>query len=128
MILITTDLTITEEIETTRTYKLASDKIQGYTDKLEALQQAIYKELNTEKYECPIYSFNYGIELESLAGKDAAYVKIEFKRRVKECLSKYDTIKSVDNFKYSTSGDSMVCTFDVISIYGETTITKEVNI
>ncbi|MDF2596783.1 MAG: hypothetical protein K0R69_3124, partial [Clostridia bacterium] len=57
-----TDLTISEEIETSVTYRLSENRFQGFTDGAEALQQAIDKVLNTEKYEYPIYSFSYGIE------------------------------------------------------------------
>lgn len=124
---LTTDIDITEDIETTRTYKLSSDKIQGFTDNLEALQQAIYKVLSTEKYEYPIYSFSYGIELDSLIGKDRTYVQVELKRRIRECLLQDDRIQSVDNFIYEINGDEMTCVFDVVSIYGNLTITKEVN-
>lgn len=117
-----------EVIETSRTYKLSSDKIQGYTDGLEALKQAIYKALNTERYEYPIYSFNYGIELESLIGKDRTYVQIELKRRIQECLLRDERITAVDNFRFEGSGDVLKCTFDVHSIYGDLTVTREVNI
>lgn len=118
---------LTEDTETTKTYKLSSDKIQGYTDDLEALQQAIYKVLATEKYEYPIYGFSYGIDLESLIGKDPIYVQIELKRRIRECLLQDERIVSVDNFAYSVVGDEMLCEFEVESIYGNLTIKREVN-
>ena len=117
-----------ESIETSRTYKLSGDKIQGYVDGLEALKQAIYKVLNTERYEYPIYSFNYGIELENLIGKDPVYVQIELKRRIRECLLRDDRITEADNFKFEGFGDVLKCTFDVHSIYGDLTVTREVNI
>lgn len=119
---------ILSDIYTTKTYKLFDDKIQGFTDELDALQQAIYKVLSTEKYEHPIYSFNYGIELDNLIGKDPAYVKIELMRRIKECLLQDERITNVNNFQFIINGDEMLCTFDVTSIYGTTSITKEVNI
>lgn len=122
------ELEIDEELETTKTYNLLDNKIQGYIDGLESLEQAIYKVLNTEKYECPIYSFSYGIELESLIGKDPTYVKIELKRRIQDCLLQDERIQGVDNFQFSVSGDNLLCVFDVVSIYGEITISKEVNI
>jgi hypothetical protein len=115
-------------IETSRTYKLFSDKIQGYVDGLEALKQAIYKVLNTERYEYPIYSFNYGIELENLLGKDPVYVQIELKRRIRECLLRDGRITEVDNFKFEVNGDEIKCTFDVHSIFGNFTASREVNI
>ena len=118
---LSTDLEITDEVETSNTYKIHANRIQGYAEKLEALQQAIYKVLNTEKYEYSIYSFDFGIELESLIGQDAAYVKIEMKRRIEDCLLQDE------NFCCNVSKDEILCTFNVVSIYGEISITKEVN-
>jgi len=122
------ELSPEESIETSRTYKLSGDKIQGYVDGLEALKQAIYKVLNTERYEYPIYSFNYGIDLESLVGKDRTYVQIELKRRISECLLRDERITSVDNFRFEGSSDVLKCTFDVHSIFGNLTISREVSI
>lgn len=120
---------ITEEtIETSRTYKMTGNRIQGYTDNLQALQQAIYKVLNTERYEYPIYSFSYGIELESLLGKDPIYVQIELKRRIQECLLRDERITAVDNFKFEFNGDQLKCTFDVHSIFGNITVSRGVSI
>lgn len=121
---INTELEVTEDVETTRTYKITRNKIQGITDEIEALKQAIYKVLNTEKYEHPVYGFSYGIELESLIGKDSTYAQIELKRRIQECLLQDNRIESVDNFKFEAKGDEMICTFDVHSIYGEVEINK----
>ncbi|WP_027399103.1 DUF2634 domain-containing protein [Anaerovorax odorimutans] len=126
--IISIDLQVTETEKTTKTYKLSEKKIQGHTYKLEALKQAIYKVLNTEKYEYPIYSFSYGVELESLIGKDSDYVQVELKRRIEECLLQDERIEYVDNFNFSIKDDEMLCTFDVNSIYGEIKITRGVAI
>lgn len=125
---IDTELTIEESPETGKTYRMTETKIQGYVDELEALKQAIYKMLSTEKYEYPIYSFSYGVELEGLIGKDPAYVKIELKRRIKECLLQDERIKNVESFTFTVTGDELLCVFDVTSIYGTATITKGVTI
>ncbi|MGB8455146.1 MAG: DUF2634 domain-containing protein [Anaerocolumna sp.] len=121
------NLTVTEDASVSRTYRIYQDKIQGFAAEAEALKQTIYKLLNTEKYEYPIYSFDYGIELENLIGKDPTYVKIDLMRRIKECLLQDDRINSADNFVFTLSGDEMVCTFDITSIYGAMQITREVN-
>jgi len=126
--LIDDDLIISDEIETSKTYKISDYKIQGFTDGLDALKQAIYKMLNTERYEYPIYSFNYGIELESLLGKDPIYVQIELKRRIRECLLQDDRITEVDNFRFEVAGDTIKCTFDVHSIFGNLMVSQEVTI
>lgn len=120
------DFTMDEEVETSRTYQLLKDKTQGYTNDLEALKQAIYKILGTEQYEYSIYSFDYGISLENLIGKDVAYVSIELQRRIEECLMEDERILSVDQFTFDTSGDELTCSFTVKSIYGEINIVKEV--
>jgi hypothetical protein len=125
--LINADFKVSEETETSKTYKLSDTCIRGEVDGIEALEQAIYKVLNTEKYEYPIYSFSYGIELESLIGKDPVYVMVELKRRVQESLLQDERIESVDRFTFTIAGEEMLCTFDVSSIYGDISITKEVN-
>jgi hypothetical protein len=122
------ELATEETPQTSRTYKITGNRIHGYTDGLDALKQAIYKVLNTERYEYPIYSFNYGIDLESLVGKDRTYVQIELKRRISECLLQDERITGVDNFRFEGSGDVLKCTFDVHSIFGNLAISREVSI
>jgi len=122
------NLSIINEPSVSKTYRLSKDKIQGFTDELQALEQAIYKVLNTERYEYPIYSFSYGIELENLIGKNPTYVKLELKRRIQECLLQDDRIKSVDNFDFDITGDELLCTFEVKGIYGDLSIAQEVSI
>lgn len=118
---------INNELETSRTYQLLKDKTQGYINHLEALRQVILKVLATEQYEYPIYSFDYGISLEDLVGKDLAYVSIELQRRITECLLEDERIISVDQFTFDVSEDELSCSFIVKTIYGELDIVKEVN-
>lgn len=127
MAILSTDLEVTEDVETAKTYKLSDTSIQGFTDNIDALQQAIYKVLDTERYEYAIYSSDYGIDIESLIGKDIEYVRIELKRRIQDCLLADERIVRVDNFTFSSSGDELICSFTVTSSYGELLITKEVN-
>jgi hypothetical protein len=122
------ELTAEEAVETSRTYKIIGNRIQGFTDGIEALKQAVYKVLSTERYEYPIYSFNYGVEIESLLGKDPVYVQVELKRRIRECLLKDNRISEVDNFRFETSGDTVTCTFDVRSNAEVLTVSQEVTI
>jgi hypothetical protein len=124
--ILATDITIDTDVETSKTYKLSNTGLRGSTDEMQALQQAILKVLNTERYECPIYSFNYGIETEDLIGKNPAFVQAELKRRIVECLLQDERITGVESFSFSVSGDRMQCNFDVISIFGTVNITREV--
>ncbi len=122
----TEDGMVQGEAEVSRTYALYPDKIQGFLTDVEALQQAVFKLLNTEKYEYPIYSFDYGIALEDLIGKDPDYVVIEIERRISECLLSDERISEVTNFEFEENGDELYVSFLVKSIYGDLKVTKEV--
>lgn len=121
---------ITEEIPTnTYSMKIFGDRINGYTDKIEAMKQAIYKILNTERYQYAIYSWNYGIELKDLIGKPKNYCKVEIKRRVKEALAQDERILDVDAFSFEDKKRrELAVTFTASTIFGNIEIEKEVQI
>jgi hypothetical protein len=122
------DFEITEQ--PTHTYKmnLESNLIRGYTDGQEAMKQAIYKILNTERYQYVMYSWNYGIELLDLYGEPVSYVCPELERRITEALTWDDRIKSVDNFEFNISkkGEILV-TFTAHTVFGDVVAEKVVN-
>lgn len=84
----------------THTYYLdtINNRIVGHVDGIQAIKQAIYKIINTERYSYLIYSWNYGIELESLIGKDPLFVSAELQRVFKESLTQDDRILSLSGF------------------------------
>ncbi len=122
------DFEITEQ--PTHTYKmnLESNLIRGYTDYQEAMKQAIYKILNTERYQYVMYSWNYGIELLDLYGEPVSYVCPELERRITEALTWDDRIQSVDNFEFNISkkGEILV-TFTAHTVFGDVVAEKVVN-
>lgn len=99
----------TEQKQPTRTYRLVleSMRVTGQTDGTEAIKQAIFKILSTERYQYLIYSWNYGIELKDLWGKPTTYVIPELKRRITEALTWDDRIDAVDNFKFTVYGEAV---------------------
>lgn len=107
---------------------IGSEVISGTCDKLEAMVQVIYKILNTERYLYPVYSWNYGVELQGLFGEPVSYVCAELERRVTEALMQDDRIKSVSGFKFDISKrHKVVCTFVVHTIFGDVETKKEVS-
>lgn len=122
------DFEITEQ--PTHTYKmnLESNLIRGYTDGQEAMKQAIYRILNTERYQYVMYSWNYGIELLDLYGEPVSYVCPELERRITEALTWDDRIQSVDNFEFNISkkGEILV-TFTAHTVFGNVVAEKVVN-
>lgn len=122
------DFEITEQ--PTHTYKmnLESNLIRGYTDGQEAMKQAIYKILNTERYQYVMYSWNYGIELLDSYGEPVSYVCPELERRITEALTWDDRIQTVDNFEFNISkkGEILV-TFTAHTVFGDVVAEKVVN-
>lgn len=114
--------------ETTKTYKIdfENGRIRGFCDDVEALKQAIYLILNTERYEYLIYSDDYGVELKGLIKIDKDIAESEYKRRIKEALVQDERIDNVDNFIFSYKKDGIDINFTVFSIYGEFEFTREV--
>lgn len=112
-----------------RTYKLhrGTEIIAGHCDGIEAVKQAVYKALHTERYDYLIYSWNYGAELKDLFGKQLTYVYAEVKRRIEEALLQDDRILNVKDFTYEkTARDTLHITFTVESTEGN--FESEVNV
>lgn len=125
---VTTDLALANEIEQTKTYSVSENKVQGFVDDVKALQQTISHMLNTEQFEYPIYTLDYGFRANDLIGKDREYIEAELQRRIRECLLTDDRITGVDNFAFSVDGDEMLCTFDVDNIYKTISMNKAVTV
>lgn len=102
--------------------------INGYCDELEAMKQAIYKILNTERYQYIIYSWNYGIETVDLFGEPITYVYLELKRRIKEALTQDSRIVSVDAFSFKVDKGKVHVIFTVHSIFGDVEAERAVDI
>ena len=118
----------TLEEEPSYTYKLDIDKgrIKGMTAEADAMLQAVYLILSVERYQYPIYSYNYGVELADLIGQPKDYVMSEAKRRITEALTQDDRIESVDEWAFETTKNSVIVTFVVHTIFGDIETTKEV--
>lgn len=121
---------ITEVNYPSRTYKLIlnKDRISGYTDDLDAIKQAIYLILSTERYQHIIYSWDYGVELLDLIGKPMPYVMSELPRRIKEALIQDNRISDVIDFEFKQQGKQLHTTFTVVSNVGNISTELEVDV
>ncbi len=118
------------EQQPSHTYKLdiSRGRVKGTTDDADALLQAVYLILSVERYQYPIYSYNYGVELVDLIGQPKDFVMSEVKRRVTEALTQDDRINSVDSWEFESTKKSLIVTFTVHSIYGDIETKKEVDV
>lgn len=122
------DFEITQQPTYTHLMQLDNKAIRGYTDGQEAMRQAIFKILQTERYQYVIYSWNYGIETLDLYGQPVAWVCPELERRITEALTCDDRITSVSDFDFDTSKKGVVhCAFTAHTIFGDVQAEREVN-
>lgn len=114
----------------TKTYYLDIEKntITRSCDGKEAMQQAIYCILNTERFEHLIYSFNFGVELNFLIGENPTYAIPELERVITEALLQDDRIEEVNNFDFEVNKNEITATFNVITTEGEIQVEKVVSI
>ena len=121
------------EIETqpSQTYKmdLDGDSIRGFVDEQDAMKQAVFRILQTERYQYIIYPWYYGIETLDLYGEPVTYVVPELERRITEALSVDERITGVTDFEFDLETQGVVhAYFTVNTIYGDIKAEKGVSI
>lgn len=105
----------------TKTYcmDLEQSRMKNYADGQGAMKQAIFKILQTERYDHPeIYSDNYGVEFKELIGRPIAFVVPEIERRIKEALLWDERIESVTDFSFSLGKNEVLVAFKAHTIFG----------
>lgn len=123
------DFEIKKQPGLTHKMDMENNLVRGYTDGLEAMKQAIYKIIMTERYRYIMYSWNYGIELLSLFGEPVTYVCPELKRRISEALLWDDRVTGVDDFAFEFPRKGVVhVSFTVHTIFGDIKAEREVEI
>ena len=95
------------------------NRIIGSVDDIEAVKQAIYLILQTERYESLIYNFYYGTEFDSLIGKSRELITSELERRIREALLEDDRIVRVTDFTIEFTSDKAIVEFTVNTIFGD---------
>lgn len=105
-----------------------TNRISGYIDNKEAIIQAIYLILQTERYESLIYNWYYGVEIDNLIGKNKDYVSSELKRIIREALLEDDRILEVRDFKMQYTDNIATIKFLVETNIGDIEIEWEVNV
>ncbi len=123
------DFQITEQPD--QTYRMLSENtsVQGTVGGKDAVNQAVFRILQTERYQYVIYPWWYGIETMDLYGEPAGWVCMELERRIAEALLVDDRITGVTDFKHDTGTKGVIHTaFTVHTIYGDIIAEREVMI
>ena len=111
------------------TYKMNENSVRGLVDEKDAMRQAIFRILQTERYQYVIYPWYYGIETMDLYGEPVTWVCPELERRISEALVVDDRITGVTNFEFDLESKGVVhACFTVKTIYGDIKADKGVKI
>lgn len=123
------DVDLEEEIEPHKTYRMnfKDNNIEGFVDGKDAIRQAIYKILGTERYAYPIYSWDYGIELSDLYGEDVSYVCSELEDRITEALTQDERVTDVVDFELDIRKGTINVRFAAVTNIGKIYMEIEVN-
>lgn len=126
----TLNTTIIEAPQASTTYRIKynEDRVVGTIDEVEAVKQAIYLILSTERYAFPIYNWDYGVEFVDLYGMDKRLAIPEIQRRIREALLQDARILTVDNFNFESDRGKLHVTFTVTTMYGNLDGEAEVNV
>ncbi len=116
-----------EEVYPNRTYQLnvKNNRISGMCDDHTALEQAVYKILNTELGEDVIYEDDYGLEKQDLFGEDLVYIESEIQVRIQEAVLSDERFSKVDDFNIESRGGKMLVSFVVYTAEGEEIAVEE---
>jgi Protein of unknown function (DUF2634). len=112
------------------TFKLnyQDENFRGFVNNLDAVKQAVYLILNTERYEYLIYDWDYGVEFSDLIGCEKNYAAAEIERRITEALIQDERIKAVENFEFEFGKKTITVYFLVKTNFGDFEEQRQVKI
>ncbi|MET3292264.1 DUF2634 domain-containing protein [Brevibacillus fluminis] len=105
-----------------RTYRLDMEtgEISEQIDGKAAIEQFITKAILTIRYHFPIYSADYGCEIQSLFGRGfhERMIRSEIVRMIQEAILYDDRIERVSDFEMSAVGDEVYISFQAETVEG----------
>lgn len=97
---------------------MTGGKVKG----LDAIKVWAWNALHTPRYRYEQNSWNYGSEIEDLIGGPSMpleYIESEARRMCEECLVQNRYIEGIDNFECMIFKGILVCSFTIITTFGE---------
>lgn len=115
--------------EPSMTYRIDFDagRVTGRVDGLDAMRQAVYMILSTERFRHVIYSWDYGTELSRLLGRSSGGMESEAKRVISEALLADDRVTAVRDFTFTRSSRrTLAVSFTAETALGDIAVEREV--
>ena len=104
-----------------KTYKIdwENGRIDGFIDGADAIAQSAELAITTERYIWRTYSWNYGSEINTLIGKNDAYIISEMKRMIEDALSTDSRIKEISDYVFTKTDKGISCSFKLKTTAGD---------
>ncbi len=123
------DIEMKEQPSLTYGMDLDGNTVRGLVDGQDAVRQAVFRILQTERYQYVIYPWWYGIETLDLYGEPVNWVCAELERRIAEALLTDSRITGVTDFEHDTGKKGVVhTTFIVHTVFGDVAGERKVKI
>ncbi len=112
-----------------RTWQIKDgDVTEKIIDEKEALLQRLQLELETEKFEYSIFSWNYGIKTRDLLGQPPTFIVAKIDFRVENMLKKYEEVTGIkDRLAIEIEPGELILIYELTSVYGTFVVGREVN-
>lgn len=107
----------------TRTYKVNfnTGQLEGFVDGLEAMKQAFYFAINTQRHLNLAFTSNFGMEWRDLIGKPNDYIISEILTRVQSMIKADSRFLSADydeDEPFTIEGDKLIVNIVIQTEYG----------
>ena len=98
-------------------------KVVSMVDGLEAMKQAVFLAMNTDRYRHVIFSWAYGNEISERIGNQPPLVQLQIQRDITNALMQDDRILQVSDFRWTQDPQpggksAFLVTCQVHTIYG----------
>lgn len=90
-----------------------ANSIKGLLDGKEAVKQAVLLALSSERTQCEIYSWDYGVEVSPLFGLPPILVQARLENTITDALMQDDRVTAVKNFVFVQEKGKTHVTFTV---------------
>lgn len=111
-----------------KTYKLENKRISGKIDGKAAVAQAIELAITAERWRFPIFSGDYGCELEGLFEQDDRPSRERIRLMLEDTLLEDDRISAVEDVFISFKGDVATISFTAVTEFGNVNAERSVSI
>ncbi len=111
--------TLIKNTDTTYRMDTESLTIRGLCGGRDAVKQAVYKLLMTERDTYVIYDKKYGVRLKDLFGRDINYARAVIRLRLEDALKNDERIKSITSFSAEAVKGRLHADISLDTVYGE---------